>query len=113
MQKTKIVKMLPKTTREILNGGLYRQSVRCGKKNCKCALGETHSAHYFFTRTNGKLLKFYIRKSQVESFSSLVYLATLERTAQRTTSRQTTEILKELRQSLRDYQSYINALQRG
>jgi hypothetical protein len=70
--KTKKTKMLPKTAREIYNGGVYQQMVKCGKKNCKCARGEKHVAYYFFTRRNGKLTKTYIHKAQLEAFTQLV-----------------------------------------
>lgn len=108
--KNKTIKMLPKTTREILNGGLYRQAVRCGKSNCKCSRGETHTAYYFFTRRGGKLIKSYVRKAEVEEFSRLVDLAAAERFDRRRSAKNNMQLLKQLRQSLRDWQSHINLL---
>ena len=70
--KTKKTRLLPKTAREIDNGGVYKQSVKCGKKNCKCVRGEKHIAYYFFTRFDGKLTKTYIRKAELEAFIQLV-----------------------------------------
>jgi len=102
--KTKTVKVLPKTADEIINGGLYVQSVRCGKKNCKCARGETHSAYYFFTRRNGKLAKFYVRKADVEAFSKLVDAAKVEQAHKRASAQSSRELLKRLRESNREYE---------
>ena len=102
--KTKTAKMLPKTAGEIPNGGLYLQRVRCGKANCKCARGETHSAFYFFTRRNGKFVKIYIRKADVESFSEIVNQATAQRTHKRRSAKQSNELLKHLRESVREYE---------
>ncbi len=102
--KTKTRKLLPKTTDEITNGGLYLQRVRCGKQNCKCARGEMHPAYYFFTRRNGKLVKFYVRKAQIGAFSELVNLAGIERAERRQSMRSSGELLKQLRESVREYE---------
>ncbi len=98
------MKALPKTTDEIKNGGVYAQSVRCGKNNCKCARGETHSAYYFFTRRNGKLVKFYVRKGNVEAFAKMVNLASAVREQRRQSARTSGELLKRLRESSREYE---------
>ncbi len=70
--KTKTQHMLPKTASEITNGGVYAQRVRCGKPACKCARGEHHTALYYFTRRDGKLIKLYVRKAEAEDFSKMV-----------------------------------------
>lgn len=108
--KTKSEKMLPKTADEILNGGVYAQAVRCGKKNCRCSHGDTHTAFYFFTRRNGKLLKFYIRKSEVESFTRLVELSALRRKTQREILKESFGTFKKLAAALLERQSFINSL---
>ncbi len=108
--KTKASRMLPKTVEEIQNGGIYLQRVRCGKTNCKCARGETHSAFYFYARHNGKPIKTYIRKAEVEQFSTLVHQAAIERKQRRHTIKRDLTMLKEMRQSLRDSASIINSL---
>jgi hypothetical protein len=108
--KTKSEKMLPKTEREIQNGGLYAQAVRCGKPTCKCSRGETHSAFYFFTRRKGKLIKIYVRKAEVEEFARLVARASLERYARRQMAKTNTQLLRGLRQSLYEKQGFINSL---
>jgi hypothetical protein len=100
--KTKTAKMLPKTGSEIRNGGLYLQHVRCGKQNCKCARGEKHSAYYFFTRRNGKLVKVYVRKKDVEAFLEIVNVANIERAKRREVARSSNKLLKHLRETLRD-----------
>ncbi len=94
--------MLPKTASEIANGGLYLQQVRCGKQNCKCARGETHSAYYFFTRRNEKLVKFYVRKADVAAFSELVDAAGVERAQRRQSAQSSKALLKRLRESVRE-----------
>jgi hypothetical protein len=102
--KTKSAKVLPKTAREIQNGGLYIQRVRCGKQNCKCVRGETHSAYYFFTRRNGKIVKFYVPKADLEAFSELVNLASVERAQRRQSSKSSGALLKRLRESIREFE---------
>ncbi len=57
--------MLPKIFIPTTNGGVYLQKVRCGKKNCKCASGEKHEAYYYFYRVDGKLMKQYIWKADL------------------------------------------------
>jgi hypothetical protein len=102
--KTKTAKVLPKTTQDIQNGGLYLQRVRCGKANCKCARGEVHSAYYFFTRRNGKLIKQYVRKAEVEAFSEIVNQSKALKAQKRTSAKQSNELLKRLRVSVREYE---------
>jgi hypothetical protein len=102
--KTKTRKLLPKTTDEITNGGLYIQRVRCGKRNCKCSRGEMHPAYYFFTRRNGKFIKFYVRKADIAAFFELVNLASIERAERRQSTRSSGELLKQLRESVREYE---------
>ena len=104
IMKTKTRKMLPKTASEIQNGGVYLQRVRCGKPTCRCARGETHSAYYFFTRCNGKLVKVYVRKSEIEAFAKLVNLANAERGQRRQSSQSSSALLKCLRESVREYE---------
>ncbi len=108
--KTKTAKTLPKTGEEIANGGLYLQRVRCGKQNCKCARGETHLAYYFFTRRGGKLIKFYIRKSEIEGFAGLVHQSVSDRKQNRQTSKSNFVLLKEMRQILREKTLLIKSL---
>ncbi len=108
--KNKTVKMLPKTASEIQNGGLYLQRVRCGKQNCKCARGESHTAYYFFTRRGRKLTKFYIRKSELKSFATLANQAAEERKVIRRTTKSNQQLLKNLRQLLHERNLLINNL---
>jgi len=108
--KTKTAKVLPKTAGEIANGGMYLQRVRCGKPNCKCARGETHSAYYFFTRRNGKLFKLYIRRAEIEGFAGLVRQSVSDRKQNRRTSKSNFALLKELRQMLRERNQFIESL---
>ncbi|HMS41114.1 MAG TPA: hypothetical protein PKE69_12865 [Pyrinomonadaceae bacterium] len=61
--KAKTEKMLPKT----MDGTVHAQFVRCGKKNCKCVKGELHGAYFYhFVRVSGKLIKRYLKPSEVE-----------------------------------------------
>ncbi len=95
--KSKVSKTLPQTHHLISNGGLYLQRRKCGKKNCKCARGESHSGYYFFTRIKGKLIKQYVRKSEVESFSKIVEQSVFERRQKSQSVKTSTELLKEFR----------------
>jgi hypothetical protein len=106
----KSAKTLPKTTFGIENGGVYQQRVKCGKPNCKCLRGEKHVAYYFFTRRNGKLTKTYVRKSELEKFTQLVDEATTKRKEERRTRLSDQELLKRLRQALRDRETFINSM---
>lgn len=108
--KTKYRKMLPKTFREIPNGGVYVQRVRCGKPNCRCVYGETHTAFYFFTRQFGKLIKTYIRKSEVKAFSSVAAQAAENREFIRENKRASVALLKQMRQLLRERNLFIRSL---
>lgn len=111
--KTKTAKSLPKIIEEITTGGVYLQRVRCGKNNCKCARGETHTAYYFFASRNGKLTKTYIRKAQVKAFSRLVARAIAERQRQKQSDKSGWDSLRQLRQSLREQDSIIHSLKEG
>lgn len=99
--KTKSAKVLPKTAQEITNGGVYRQRVRCGKANCKCANGgDHHTAFYFFTRRQGKLIKLYIPKAQVENFAGIVKQAAIDRRRRRQAVNASVELLAKFRAEL-------------
>ena len=80
---SKTTKMLPQSHNLISNGGLYLQRKKCGKKNCRCVRGELHASYYFFTRIEGKLIKQYVRKSEVAGFSMIIEQATFERRQKR------------------------------
>ena len=108
--KTKSVKVLPKMAGEILNGGVYAQAVRCGKSNCKCARGEAHTAFYFLTRRAGKLVKFYVRKSELNNFAALAAQAAEARKVVRRTTKLDQQFLRELHQFLREKNRLINNL---
>ena len=61
--ETDLQDSLPK----ILKGTVQEQRVRCGKKGCRCARGELHTAYYRFWRgREGKQHKEYIPKRDVE-----------------------------------------------
>lgn len=99
--KTKTAKVLPKTAKEIPNGGLYQQRVRCGKATCKCSGGEHHhTALYFFTRRQGKLIKLYVPKTQVEAFAAMVEQAATERRQQRQAVKASVDLLVKFRADL-------------
>lgn len=99
MKKT-IQQMLPKMADQIDNGGIYTQSIRCGKATCKCERGETHTAFYFFYRMKGKLIKRYVRKAEVAEFSKLVEQAAFQRHQKRQAVKKSIELLKAFRASL-------------
>lgn len=108
--KTKTAKVLPKTANEITNGGLYIQRVRCGKRNCKCARGEMHSAYYFFTRRNGKLLKIYVRKAEINAFALITKQAAFERRRQRQAVKSSLDLLRTFRADLSKYNGLLKTL---
>ena len=94
--------LLPKTSTEISNGGIYRQLVRCGKKGCKCARGEMHEAYYFMSRCYGRQVKTYVPRSEVERIRELVIESRYLRWRFRNTLKHADEELKQLRQKLRE-----------
>jgi hypothetical protein len=108
--RTKIRKMLPKTIWEISNGDIYKQAVRCGKANCKCARGEKHVAYYFFTRIDGKLTKTYIRKAKLEDFKRIADRAADDRNKDRRLNREADSLLRRMRRSIRERQQIIKDL---
>ena len=109
--KIKTEKVLPKTAREIQNGGVYAQRVRCGKANCHCArAGEMHTAFYFLSRHNGKQQKLYIRKAEVDAFAEMVSQSALERRQRRQTAKISAEFLREVRATLRENDGLIKTL---
>ncbi len=111
--QTKTAKVLPKTAGEITNGGLYRQRVRCGKSNCKCARGELHTAFYFFTRRRSKLIKLYVRKAEIEAFAVIVNQSSFERRRQRQAVKSSGELLRTFRVELLKNRGLIKQLREG
>jgi hypothetical protein len=109
MFRSKNTKMLPKTPQEIINGGVYLQRVRCGKRNCRCARGEHHEAHYFIYRDGGRQMKLYLRGAEVETMKELVASSRHEKRLHRLALRQSCNALREARYLLRSLQT----LQRG
>ena len=105
--KTKSEKTLPKMTDRITNGGVYRQKVRCGKPRCKCARGEPHFAYYFFTRCNGKLLKYHVRKGDVDHFSNLVKTSVRSKQLERPMMKSVDELYKGFRLTLAGHAAVI------
>ena len=66
------------TSRAILKGTVYKQRKKCGNPNCKCALGELHTANLLSFSEEGRtrlipltkytLFEFSKIKSQVEQY---------------------------------------------
>lgn len=110
--RMKTEKMLPKTIDEMTNGGVYVQAVRCGKSNCHCTHGTRHTAFYFFTRRNGKRLKFYIRKTELNDFFKLANSAKEKRQRRRRETNSDFMLLKHLRRELNESDSIIKNLKR-
>ncbi len=112
--KNKMGKMLPKTAAEINNGGLYHQSVRCGKSNCRCASGDLHQGYFYFIRkVNGRQRKTYVPKNEVGQLSALIHRSRTDRRNQRLMSVRAREILLELREQLRAHDFVIKNLAKG
>lgn len=106
--QTKTRKVLPKTASEINNGDLYLQRVRCGKPSCRCAGGETHTAYYFFTRRRGKLVKFYVRKTEVEAFTRIATEAAFDRAQKRLAEKESKRLLRQLREIVLEAEALTN-----
>ena len=69
-------KMLPKIEHGISNGGLYQQSIRCGKASCRCASGDLHEGYFYLIyRVDGRLKKLYVPKGDVDQLRSLIFQA--------------------------------------
>lgn len=68
MKETKNSKPLPKTPPgAMLDGAVCAQYKRCGKPNCKCARGELHGPYFYHFRwSGGRVVKEYVRLSDVE-----------------------------------------------
>jgi hypothetical protein len=109
--KTKTRKVLPKMVGEIQNGGVYSQRVRCGKSNCKCARGESHTAYYFFTRCRGKPVKFYVRKAEVKAFTEIAKLAALNRAQKRLSVKESNKLFRRLQEVIRDSETLKKSYQ--
>lgn len=109
--KTKRSNKLPKTSAEIANGGLYRQAVRCGKSNCRCASGDLHEGYYYFIRrVEGRLRKTYVPKREVNQVMLLVQQARQTRQVERESRLTDRHLLSELRGRLREYEPMIGNL---
>jgi hypothetical protein len=93
---------LPKSPAEIPNGSLHEQFVRCGKPNCRCTRGEPHTAHYFLARMNGRQVKRYVRKADLQAFARIVQEATSLRKHRREELKKSKESLKTIRRILRE-----------
>jgi hypothetical protein len=104
--------MLPKTAAEILNGGIYRQQIRCGRPNCRCAKGEKHTGYYFFARVGGKLRKKYIRRSQLEKFTEIVVEAFVDRKMKRWRNQLEGTLSKKHFSTLRDQDLLLASIKR-
>lgn len=111
--KTKTKKLLPKTPDEISNGGVYLQQVRCGKRNCKCARGEKHTAYYFFYYSGKKLRKTYVPKSKVKSLTEIVCQAAANRRAKRQFNEQIKGALRDSRRLLGETKSIHTGIERS
>ncbi len=52
---------------KLSGGSVQRQFKKCGNPNCKCARGELHGPYYYhFVRVGGKLIRRYLKASEVE-----------------------------------------------
>ena len=51
----------------MLPGGVHRQMVRCGKRNCRCTRGELHGPYFYhFWKEGGRLHKRYIKLADLD-----------------------------------------------
>lgn len=88
---------------EITNGGLYEQSVRCGKSNCHCASGDLHNGYYYlFFRQAGRLKKVYVQKDHVEQVRSQIKAARSIRSSAKAAHSRAMQAIRECRDVLRE-----------
>lgn len=99
--------MLPKTTVEIENGGVYEQKVRCGKSNCRCANGSFHTGFYFITRVEGRLRKIYVPRSRVKQIRRLVRKARRDRELRRAIRNGSFTLLTDFQEQIRQVRARI------
>ncbi len=102
--KTKNAKVLPK----ILRGSVHREFKKCGKSNCKCALGALHGAYYYhFVRVDGKLKKRYLKACEVKpTFLACLARQDIER-EQRINSQKGWLKLREMRAEIREFRNHL------
>ena len=50
----------------LMCGFIQQRRVRCGKANCKCAHGETHTAFYHVWYADGERYQKYVRRADVD-----------------------------------------------
>ena len=59
---------LPDPLPKILPGTVHEQWVRCGRSNCRCALGQLHGPYFYrFWREDGRLRKQYVKPDAVNA----------------------------------------------
>ena len=96
-------KTLPKT----LPGVVLEQWKRCGRKNCRCAVGPLHGPYYFrFWRQDGRLRKTYVPRDAVEAVRSQCKARQVEQKEERRTEREALEYLRDLRRYLREVEHH-------
>jgi TRAP-type mannitol/chloroaromatic compound transport system substrate-binding protein len=52
---------------DLLNGHIQKRRVRCGKSNCKCARGFSHTTYYHVWHEGGRRFQRYVRLSEVDN----------------------------------------------
>lgn len=105
--------MLPKIWLDIRNGGVYRQSIRCGKHNCRCFRGHPHEAYYFIEREGGKQRKTYVPKSDVTRIRKLVDQHRLYRSSMQRMGKTGVQALQETIRAVRDLDSLFTSMRIG
>jgi len=102
--KRKQSNSLPKMSTEIANGGIFEQSIRCGKPNCRCANGDMHRGYYYFIfRTvQGRLRKRYVPKSMVTMLQNLVAESRTERRREREIRQMSSRLLTQFHSQLKE-----------
>jgi hypothetical protein len=62
----KILKKLVAYQREIIQGKTTQLRVQCGRRNCRCARGEKHIAHFLYVARGGPLKRIWIPKKDLD-----------------------------------------------
>ncbi len=85
------------------NGGIYQQSVRCGRTNCRCAKGEAHAGYFYIIWRHGsRQRKRYVPKHLVDQVREAIEAIREERRRERDQLCLSVGLLRELKGKLKN-----------
>jgi len=84
-------------------GTVHALMVRCGKAACKCARGELHGPYFYhFQRTNGILVKRYIKEADVAAVRAACDAHRKDRQHERSARKASVRTLRQIIAKLRE-----------